>query len=406
MDFASVVLVLWDHCAPSEVKSPKGGTITYMDRKILTSQADSARRESMRSFSGDLSLDGHAHDRRLSARANRLRLSLARGGTLMKRSIVARVLFVALPASFACGVDGDVRTSPVELALQTISHCPDGFNIIEGTNLDDNLRGTNGDDCILGYDGNDVIRGRRGDDYLVGGQGEDRIYGDDGNDQIFGEDGADTIRGDRGDDTIQGGSGADVLQGDDGNDDISGGDGADLLEGGQGHDELAGDDGNDEISGDRGADVLNGGDGDDVLSGGDGKDVVYGGAGDDTISDPSGEDVITDNVGSGAVTASLNTWPVVESIVPVPTRLDVGDTTALTVNVFDPDGDPMTFFWTADCVGMFITPNSFEPKFTLAAIDGDRCTLVLQVSDTRGGETTGSITIATGTIGSTEEATP
>ena len=290
-----------------------------------------------------------------------------------------------------------LAADPAELALQTVSDCPDGYNIIEGTDDDDRrLKGTNGNDCILGHDGNDVIHGRGGDDYLVGGQGDDTIVGGAGDDQIFGEAGADTISGGHGGDTIQGGSGADVLQGDSGHDSISGGDGADLLEGGHGNDELAGDAGNDEIAGGTGTDVLDGGDGDDILSGGFGTDVVIGGGGDDTISDPSGDDIITDNVGTGAVAISLNTWPVVESIIPDPTRLDVGDTTQLTVIVTDPDGDPMTFFWTADCGGTFSAPDAMEPTFTLGAVEGDLCTLTLQVSDTRGGQTTGSITIATG----------
>jgi hypothetical protein len=142
------------------------------------------------------------------------------------------------------------------------------------------------------------------------------------------------------------------------------------------------------------------------LDGGDGRDVVYGGAGDDTISDPSGEDIIIDNVGDGEVAISFNTWPVVESIIPAPTRLDVGETTALTVNAADPDGDPLSYHWTADCAGVFSNPEILEPTFTLTTLDGDLCTLVIHVSDTQGGQTTGSITIATGTIGISEEVAP
>jgi hypothetical protein len=142
--------------------------------------------------------------------------------------------------------------------------------------------------------------------------------------------------------------------------------------------------------------VLYGGDGDDVLDGGNGADVVYGGAGDDTIFDSSGKDIIIDNVGTGEVAIRFNTWPRVESIIPSPTRLEVGETTTLTVNASDPDGDPLGYFWTADCPGIFSNPEMLEPTFTLTTLNGDLCTLVLHVSDTQGGQATGSITISTG----------
>ena len=321
-----------------------------------------------------------------------------RENQVMTRFVCGSQLFIAVFTAVACGGNEKDHAESVEFSLQTIADCPDGFNIIEGTNLDDNLRGTNANDCVLGYDGNDVIRGRRGDDYLVGGHGNDEIYGNGGDDQIFGEDGGDTIAGNGGSDAIQGGSGADTLRGGAGHDDVSGGDGADLITGGPGRDVLIGDAGDDEIRGNRGQDFLDGGDGDDLLSGGDGIDTVYGGAGDDTIIDPGGRDIITDNVGDGSVVLSFNTWPVVESIVPSPTRLDVGQSTALSVEAFDPDGDPMTFLWAADCAGTFSEADALEPTFTLGTAESGLCTLTLQIFDARGGAINASITIATGTV--------
>ena len=143
-------------------------------------------------------------------------------------------------------------------------------------------------------------------------------------------------------------------------------------------------------------DVLDGGDGDDILSGGDGHDVVYGGAGDDTIISSPGNDIIVDDVGSANVEIEINTWPVVDRILPTPTRLDAGETTSLVVSASDPDGDPLTYLWTADCVGTFSATGVREPDFTLGAVNDALCTLIVEVSDGRGGQTTGSITIATG----------
>jgi hypothetical protein len=61
-----------------------------------------------------------------------------------------------------------------------------------------------------------------------------------------------------------------------------------------------------------------------------------------------------------------------------------------------PDGDPLTYAWTADCAGTFSATGVREPDFTLGAVDDALCMLTVEVSDGRGGQTTGSITIATG----------
>lgn len=270
----------------------------------------------------------------------------------MRKLHAGHLLLVLFPFTLACGVKEDHRAALSRLDLQTVSDCPEGLNVVEGTNFDDRLRGTNGADCLLGYEGDDLIWARAGDDYIVGGQGDDTIFGNAGDDQIFGE------------------AGSDVLVGN------------------------------------RGSDLLVGGEGDDLLIGGLDTDVVFGGTGSDTILDPSGEDVITDDVGNGVVSVGFNAAPVVRSIVPFPTRLDLGDATALTVDVFDPDGDEMTFVWTANCAGTFSAPDAGEPIFTLQGYHGALCTLRLEVHDNRGGQATGSITIATGAIEPVGQAIP
>ncbi len=314
----------------------------------------------------------------------------------------ASVAFTAVAmvlATTSCnGQDANPSIDNVGFELRTVADCPEGYNIIEGTDGDDNLKGTSGNDCILGYDGDDRIRGREGDDYLVGGRGEDKLYGQSGDDFIYGERDADVVSGGSGEDTIRGGGGDDVLRGDNGDDDIRGGNGDDFIRGGGGNDELYGNRGNDDVRGDAGDDVIYGGDDDDRLNGGRGDDTVYGGAGNDTIVNSPGNDTIVDEVGDANIEIDINTWPVVDIIVPSPTRLEAGETASLTTLVSDPDGDPLGFFWTADCAGAFSANDVAEPTFTLTAVDDVFCTLTVEVTDGRGGQASGSIKIRTGSI--------
>lgn len=114
--------------------------------------------------------------------------------------------------------------------------------------------------------------------------------------------------------------------------------------------------------------------------------------------------------GDVLLNATLNTWPVVESLVPNPTRIDVGETTHLDLTASDPDGDALSFAWTLDCEGMgliepltqpvygaFDDPTAEDPSFTLSQLpDLGACTLTATISDGRGGTNTASITIETG----------
>ena len=59
-------------------------------------------------------------------------------------------------------------------------------------------------------------------------------------------------------------------------------------------------------------------------------------------------------------------------------------------------GDPLTFAWHADCVGTYDDPAAATPTFTLGALDDTSCTLSVEVTDGRGGWTTGELTIETG----------
>ncbi len=101
--------------------------------------------------------------------------------------------------------------------------------------------------------------------------------------------------------------------------------------------------------------------------------------------------------GNAEVLLDINTWPEVQGLVPDPTRLDVGETTQLDLTALDPDGDLLTYSWSANCTGTFSDTAIEDPSFTLDADNGDAdCTLTVDISDDREGQNVGSVTIQTG----------
>ena len=110
-------------------------------------------------------------------------------------------------------------------------------------------------------------------------------------------------------------------------------------------------------------------------------------------------------LGSSEVSIDLNTWPEVSNLVPVPTRIDVGESTSLTLSATDPDGDDLAYAWSATgCLGTFSDATVASPNFTLTDAQGNtECTLSVNITDVdtvtalpRGGANTAELTIATG----------
>jgi len=73
-------------------------------------------------------------------------------------------------------------------------------------------------------------------------------------------------------------------------------------------------------------------------------------------------------------------------------------TVQLTCGVYDPDGDPVTYYWTAvGGRGVFDNPHELHPRYTLPAIDGcklrDFVFLALTVTDSHGLSATDSLVV-------------
>ena len=92
------------------------------------------------------------------------------------------------------------------------------FEVIEGSQHDDQITGNRKNNTFKGGKGADVLKGEAGKDTLLGGDGNDRLDGGSYNDRLFGEKGNDTLDGGTGNDLLNGGPGRDVLTGDKGSD--------------------------------------------------------------------------------------------------------------------------------------------------------------------------------------------
>ena len=152
---------------------------------------------------------------------------------LSSRTVSTDQRGIARPQGAAC--DSGAYEHPPTLPQQCSGNIGN-YNVIQGTNGNDNLNGGSGRDLIFAYDGDDKLTGGSGIDCLVGGPGDDKLIGGSGSDVLIGDDGNDVLKGDSGNDNLFGGAD---------NDDLRGNSGADLLEGESGTDQAKGDSGTD-----------------------------------------------------------------------------------------------------------------------------------------------------------------
>ncbi len=108
---------------------------------------------------------------------------------------------------------------------------------------------------------------------------------------------------------------------------------------------------------------------------------------------------VANGLGSAYVGVDINTAPEITSLVPNPTRIDVGETAYLDLTASDPDGDGLSYSWSVTgCTGTFDDPTGEDPGFTLEdAVPGwTDCLLSVTVSDRRGASNTATVSIASG----------
>ncbi|WP_375758441.1 kelch repeat-containing protein [Corallococcus exercitus] len=111
--------------------------------------------------------------------------------------------------------------------------------------------------------------------------------------------------------------------------------------------------------------------------------------------------VLTVNVTSGGegdaeLSICFNSSPVVTALSASPTQLAVGQTTSVSTSASDPDGDSLSYAWSASCAGTWAQASSRSARFTpseLPAGSCNNCRLTVTVSDGRGGQTTGTVAL-------------
>jgi Ca2+-binding RTX toxin-like protein len=227
-----------------------------------------------------------------------------------------------------------------------------GFEVVTGTDFNDQLFGDANNNWFIGGDGNDLMDGRGGNDtavYFFGSQAGAVInLGPVGNGTAFDSSGGidtlvsiENVIGTRFADFVIGSSLDNALYGYLGDDTLTGAGGQDLLDGGEGSDTAdysgtvgrvvinlniaiaqntisAGSDtlvsienvtgsqlGDDTLTGNGLANTLRGVDGNDTIFGGDGDDTVEGGEGNDILQGNGGTDTAEYALAGGAVTVSL-----------------------------------------------------------------------------------------------------
>ena len=111
---------------------------------------------------------------------------------------------------------------------------------------------------------------------------------------------------------------------------------------------------------------------------------------------------LTVHAGTGGadVDVTLNTWPQVASLTATPSTVAPGQSTTLAVTASDADGDALAYQWSAvGCMGTWSGASTATAHFTPSAVPAGGacdCHLGVTVSDGRGGQGKGTLSLCVG----------
>ncbi len=110
---------------------------------------------------------------------------------------------------------------------------------------------------------------------------------------------------------------------------------------------------------------------------------------------------VSTGTGNAAVNVSVNTWPQVTQVTATPTAVALGEPALVLANASDNDGDSLSYQWEAGCAGTWTNATSANATFTPTSstpVSGTctNCTLSVKVTDGRGGQSMGKLSICVG----------
>ena len=109
-------------------------------------------------------------------------------------------------------------------------------------------------------------------------------------------------------------------------------------------------------------------------------------------------------LGTAQFSTSFNHFPQVTSLSAAPTRIAVGQTTSVSAVASDLDGDSLSYSWSASCSGAWSNASSSAAQFTPDALPTgscNNCRLTVSVSDGRGGQNTGTVSLCVSSTSTT-----
>ncbi|MBM7116094.1 kelch repeat-containing protein [Archangium primigenium] len=103
-----------------------------------------------------------------------------------------------------------------------------------------------------------------------------------------------------------------------------------------------------------------------------------------------------DGEGEAKLDLSFNSSPSISAMSATPTQLPVGQRSIVSASVSDPDGDSLSYAWSASCAGSWDNASSPTAQFTpseLPAGTCNNCRLTVKISDGRGGSNSGTVAL-------------